>query len=132
MKKILALLLALTLVLAACGGTTTNTGTDTTDTTDTTAAEPQTIQTEVEGHNGPVKVSTTFDANGTITAVVVDEHAETDGIADPALSDVPAAIVENNSIAVDTVGGATVTSDAVIKAVEAAITEAGYNVDDYR
>lgn len=132
MKKILALLLALTLVLAACGGTTTNTGTDNTDTTDTTAAEPKTIQTEVEGHNGPVKVSTTFDSNGTITAVVVDEHAETEGITDPALDEVPAAIVENNSIAVDTVGGATVTSDAVIKAVEAAITEAGYNVDDYR
>lgn len=132
MKKILALLLVLTLVLAACGGTTTNTGTDNTDTTDTTAAEAKTIQTEVEGHNGPVKVSTTFDSTGTITAVVVDEHAETEGIADPALDEVPAAIVENNSIAVDTVGGATVTSDAVIKAVEAAITEAGYNVDDYR
>lgn len=124
MKKILALLLALTLVLAACGGSNTDEA--------TTTGEAKTIQTEVEGHNGPVKVSTTFDAEGKITAVVVDEHAESEGISDPAIADVPAAIVENNSVAVDTVGGATVTSQTIIQAVEAAITEAGYNVEDYK
>lgn len=77
----------------------------------------------VDGHNGPLEVEVVVE-DGTITEVNILDHEETEGLADSALSDVPAAIVENNSVNVDTVSGATVTSDAIIEAVEAALADA--------
>ncbi|MEY8292400.1 FMN-binding protein [Carnobacteriaceae bacterium 52-44] len=77
-----------------------------------------------EGHNGPLTVAVTMDGD-TITDVTVTEHAETEGLADPAIEEVPAAIVENNSTDVDTVSGATVTSNAIMSAVEDAVSGGG-------
>ena len=74
----------------------------------------------VEGHNGPMTVEVVVEGN-VITSVVVLEHEETDGLADPALEDVPAAIIARNGTDVDVVSSATVTSEAVIKAVEKAL-----------
>ena len=82
--------------------------------------ETQTV--EVEGHNGPITVEVTLDGD-TITAVNVTEHNETEGLSDPAIADVPAAIVEANSTDVDTVSGATVTSAAIIEAVNQVLAE---------
>ena len=50
----------------------------------------------------------------------------------PALEKMPAAILEAQSLAVDTVSGATRTSEGILKAVEAALTEAGANVEDFK
>ena len=77
-----------------------------------------------EGHNGPLTVAVTMDGD-TITDVVVTEHSETEGLADPAISDVPAAIVETNSADVDTVSGATITSNAIMDAVKDALNNNG-------
>lgn len=73
-------------------------------------------QVTVDGHNDPLTVEVAL-TDGTISSVEVTEHSETEGLADPALTDVSAAIVENNSTEVDTVSGATVTSEAIIEAV---------------
>ena len=83
---------------------------------------------EVEGHNGPMTVEVNIDGD-TITRVEVVEHEETDGLADPALEDVPAAIVAANSANVDVVSGATITSDAIKEAVEIAQSQHGGNVN---
>lgn len=80
-----------------------------------------------EGHNGPLTVAVTMDGD-TITDVVVTDHTETEGLADPAISDVPAAIVETNSADVDTVSGATITSNAIMDAVKDALNNNGGNV----
>ncbi len=77
----------------------------------------------VEGHNGPLEVEVTVEG-GSIADVVVTEHEETEGLADPALEEVPAAIVENDSTDVETVSGATVTSEAIMDGVEAALADA--------
>lgn len=82
--------------------------------------EDGTYTATVDGHNGPLTVDVTIEA-GAITDVTVVEHEESTGIADPALEDVPAAIVEANGTDVDTVSGATVTSEAIIQAVNAAL-----------
>lgn len=74
-------------------------------------------QVTVDGHNGPLTVVAAVE-DGTITSVEVTEHEETDGLADPALADVPAAIVDANSTDVDVVSSATVTSEAIIEAVD--------------
>ena len=76
-----------------------------------------------DGKNGPVTVEVTV-SDTAITEVKVTEHQETEGIADPAIADVPAAIVEKNSTDVDGSTGATITSDAIKAAVDAALESA--------
>ena len=61
--------------------------------------------------------------------VEVTEHKESAGISDAAIADIPASIVESQSLNVDTVSGATHTSDAILDAVKAALTEAGADVE---
>lgn len=126
MKKILSLLVALALVLTACGGsdegTTTSEPAESAATTEsTTAAEPEVLTGEAEGHNGVVKVEVTVEGD-TITDVQVVEHEETEGISDPAIETIPQQIVENNGTdGVEAVSGASVTSNAIIEAVNNAL-----------
>ena len=132
MKRTLSLLLAFVMVLglAACGG---NTAQETT-TAATAASEeagiytPGTYTGTAAGKNGDVKVEVTFSANA-IDSVKVVEHSETAGISDGAIENIPAAIVENQSLAVDTVSGATITSDAILNAVADAVAQAGGDVE---
>ena len=87
-----------------------------------------TYTAEAAGNNAPVKVSVTVSEDA-ITAVEVVEHAETAGLSDKPISDIPAAIVAHQSLAVDTISGATNTSVAILAAVEAAIAQAGGDVE---
>lgn len=82
---------------------------------------------EAAGNNGPVKVSVTVTADA-ITEIAVTEHAETAGLSDAPIKNIPAKIVEYQSLAVDTISGATNTSKAILTAVEAAIAQAGGDV----
>lgn len=81
-----------------------------------------------EGKNGDVTVEVVY-ADGKIESVTVTEQQETEGIADPALEQIPAAIVEAQTPNVDTVSGATITSEAIINATKAALESAGVDVD---
>ena len=72
------------------------------------------------GMGGDVKVAVTVEG-GKITDVTVTEQNETPGISDPALAQIPGAIVEANSTDVEAVSGATVTSTAIKNAVAAAL-----------
>ena len=132
MKRTLSLLLAFVMVLglAACGG---NTAQETTAAATAASEEagiytPGTYTGTAAGKNGDVKVEVTFSANA-IDSVKVVEHSETAGISDGAIENSPAAIVENQSLAVDTVSGATITSDAILKAVADAVAQAGGDVE---
>ncbi len=89
----------------------------------TMSAFAQTYTGEAEGFGGPVKVTVTLE-NGKIVKVVAVGESETDGIGTPALTDIPARIVEKGSADVDVLAGATYTSEAVIKAVKAALASA--------
>lgn len=73
-----------------------------------------------EGLFGPIKVSVTVQG-GKIAEVKVLEHGETDGMADPAISGVPKAIVEKQDPDVDAVSGATFTSKGIVEAVKNAL-----------
>ncbi|HWR24386.1 MAG TPA: FAD-dependent oxidoreductase, partial [Feifaniaceae bacterium] len=85
---------------------------------------PGTYTGKGTGMNGDVVVSVTFDKDA-ITSVEVTEHAETEGISDPAIANLPAAILAAQSTQVDAVSGATMTSNGIIAAVNDAITQAG-------
>ncbi len=81
-----------------------------------------------KGNNGDVTV--TVEVSGDkILSVTVTEHSETPGVADPALETIPKAIVENQSLAVDAVTGATNTSNAILQAAEAALAQAGADIE---
>ena len=83
------------------------------------------------GKNGDVHVSVTIEA-GKITSITLGAHQETPGIHEPAAEKIPQAIIANQSIAVDAVAGATMTSDAIKEAVAKALVLAGLNPEDYK
>ena len=111
-KKVFALLLALMLVVS----------------TGAMAMTAGTYEAEAQGMMGMVKVAVTVSENAIESVEVVSQN-ETAGLADPAIANVPAAIVEKQSLAVDTASGATVTSKAILAAAEAALTAAGADVE---
>ena len=71
-----------------------------------------------------MKMKVTFSGEK-ITNVEILEHSETDGIADEALVEIPKRIVDQQSLSVDVISGATITSEGIIEGVKKAITEAG-------
>ncbi|HSL86489.1 MAG TPA: FMN-binding protein [Bacteroidales bacterium] len=76
---------------------------------------------EAEGHNGPIRVTVTV-ADGVVSDVTVDEHAETDGIWEEAENTViPGIIGETSADDADVASGATVSSDAIKEAVNNAL-----------
>lgn len=83
-----------------------------------------------EGRNGDIVVSVTLDDEGKMTNIEVTEEQETEGVGTPAY-DLIEQMVEGNTVNVDTVAGATITSEGLIEAVKNALTEAGKNPDDY-
>ena len=76
------------------------------------------------GKNGDVTVQVTF-TDDAIESVEVTEHSETAGICETPIERIPAQIVEYQSLAVDTVTGATMTSQAILDAVTDCVTQAG-------
>lgn len=81
-----------------------------------------TYTASADGKNGPVKVEVVFSENK-IDSVTVKEHKETAGLSDPAIKDIPAKIVELQSLDVDVVTGATLTSQAIKYAVADAVKQ---------
>lgn len=79
------------------------------------------------GWAGPITVEVTY-ADGVIYSVELIEHVDTFGIVDPAFEIVTRRIIENQSLAVDQVTGATVSSFGITLAITNALTEAGADV----
>ena len=112
MKKLLSVILAaaMLLAMAACPAL--------------ADGDRVTAQGTGQGIDGDVVVEVEADA-GTIYSVTVLQQNETPGIGSVAVEELPGAIVEANSILVDSISGATVTSNAIKDAVRQALTEAG-------
>ncbi len=108
MKKVFAFLLAALLLCGtACAATYT----------------PGDYTVTVDGHNGTVTLTVTT-TDSAIAAIKVVEHAETAKLGDVAMDKVIADIIAANSVEVDAVAGATISSEAVKKAVAEALVRA--------
>lgn len=142
MKKMAAILLCLTLLLSGCSGN--KSGDVTTAAPETTTSEaasegaagqgaytPGTYTASAQGNNGPVELSVTFSEDA-ITEITIGKHGETAGISDAAFEKVPTAIVQYQSLGVDTVSGATYTSQAILDAVADCVTQAGGDAEALR
>lgn len=88
------------------------------------ALTPGTYQATRHGHHSNVTVETVVTEDA-ISSVNVIENGDSYGISDLAISTVAPAIVEHQSVSVDTVTGATMTSRAILSAVEDCLTQAG-------
>lgn len=112
MKKILAIAMVFVMVLtfAACGS----------------KYKEGTYEGEGKGYSPDenIKVNVTVDADGKVSEVKVVSHSETDEIGGTALESLTKAAVEKNGANVDTITGATVTTDGFKAAVKQALEKA--------
>ena len=76
-----------------------------------------------EGVHGQVELSVEINGGKIAKINVVSQH-ETAGVSDAAFEQVPASIIEKQSTEVETVAGASVSSKAIITAVEEALSKA--------
>ena len=116
MKKIAAIILAGGLLLANVGGLAGS----------VIFTNPGTYSATAVGRNGDVTVTATF-SDTAITDIEVS-HSETQSIGDAAIDQLTAAVLENQSLDLDAVSGATISSDAFKKALEDCVERAGGDV----
>ena len=84
-----------------------------------------------KGMGGDVTVTLTL-TDGKITGCTAEGADETPGIGTMALEQLPTAIAESGSIAVDGVSTATITSNAIKEAAAAALTAAGLDPENFK
>ena len=121
-KNILAsLLLAGAMFLTACGGSASSTS---------AAGGVSGSFTGTAKGMGEVSVTLTLTDN-VITDCTAKGDEETPGIGSVVIEQFPGEVVEGNTINLDSISGATITSNAFVEAAKAALTEAGLNPDDY-
>ena len=73
------------------------------------------------GHGGNIYVEVVIDNNGQIASITITDHSETQGFLDMVKMQVIGDIISTQSTDVDTFTGATLSSEAVIRAVEDAL-----------
>ena len=132
MKKLTALLLALTMILSVSSVVTAEGKTHMT---------PGTYEASAQGQNDFVKVAVTVSENEILKVEIVS-HQETPGIGAPLTEEglegdtpiavLPQRIVDAQSYGVDAVAGATITSWAIKNAVRDALKAAGANDADWK
>lgn len=96
-----------------------------------TSMKPGSYEVSIFGHNATILMKVTMEEHR-IAGIEVLQQAETQGIGDTAFTTLIPAIVEGQSLNVDMVTGATVTSTAIISGVTEAIRMAGGNPDDFQ
>lgn len=84
-----------------------------------------------KGYGGYVHVTVVLDEGGKILDVIMGRHGESEDYGDLAIDVIPAKIVETQSLGLDAVTGATITSEAILQAAANALTEAGLDPADY-
>ncbi|MBM7642634.1 flavocytochrome c [Streptococcus loxodontisalivarius] len=93
--------------------------------------EPGTYQVTTEGHNGKLPMEVTL-SEQRIEKIDIDSSGETSGISDIVFTRVPAEIIEGQTLNVDAISGASVTSNGVLDGVARAVKLAGANPDVLR
>ncbi len=87
-----------------------------------------TYEATVAGHNGDMTVEVVV-SDSEILEVNILDHMESPSISDAAIERIPVAIVDEQSLAVDTISGATVSSKAIINGATEALKLAGADIE---
>lgn len=115
----------------ACDGSNTNNAVNSpkeeiassSNTQTTLSFEPGTYKGTGQGKNGPIEVEVEF-SKTEILSINVLSQTETEGIGDGPLSSVPKQVIENQTLAIDAVSGATSTANGLIEAIEDCVEQA--------
>lgn len=140
-KKLISVFLVVAMLfsLAACA-TTDNTAKENEEPSKTEEETPKTgkgnltpgtYSGEFQGLGGKVKVNVTVDENE-IKDIEVLENYETPGVGTVPIEQIPKEIIERQTLAVDTITGATLTSNAILASVENCLKQAGADIAAYK
>ncbi|ETT63234.1 NADH:flavin oxidoreductase/NADH oxidase family protein [Paenibacillus sp. FSL R7-277] len=124
LKKMLSVMLLVSLVILSVAGCSGTKNEDSSKDAGGITYKAGTYTGSADGKNGAVQVEVTFSEHA-IDAVKVVNFKETEGVSDASVTKIPKAIVDNQSLKIDAVSGATVTSDAILAAVADCVTQAG-------
>lgn len=80
---------------------------------------------QIDGYLGPMEIEV-LSEDQRITAIQILSHADTPEIADPALADFIAQILENQTLQIDAVNGATQSCEALRKGIERLLKRQGF------
>lgn len=89
-----------------------------------------TYTSTADGYNGEITAEVTF-TDGSISKIEVIDENEPKTWADSALEKIPDRILNEQSVNVDVVTGATVTSNAIMSALKDAVEQAGGNINEW-
>lgn len=83
------------------------------------------------GKNGPIEVEVVF-SQDKIESVKVNSQNETEGISDGVFEIIPQMIVDQQSLAIDAISGASLSSEAILLAVEDCVKQAGGDIESLK
>lgn len=113
MKKLLVVIMSLAIVLViGCSKASLKDGT---------------MEINVTGHNAPIDITMTIEGGKLIN--IETEHLETIGIGNVALEMLSAEIIEKQTVGIDAITGATITSWALLSGVEKALEQNGADME---
>lgn len=84
-----------------------------------------------EGKEGQIQVEVTF-SDTEMTEIKVVSQSETEGLGDEAIESIRAKVLEGQTLDVDAISGATLSSDGILAAIEDAVKQAGGDVEALR
>lgn len=133
LKKLITVLMVVVMAVSMLAGCSAAAQATTTSATTTTAPKFKagTYEGEGEGIHGKIRVAVTVDAEK-ILAIEVLEHHESAGISDLPVVQLPEDVLAAQSLGVDTIAGASYTSNGVLDAIAMALQAAGGNLEDLR
>lgn len=92
---------------------------------------PGTYNGEFQGLGGKLKVEVTVDENN-ITDIKVLDNYETPGVGTVVIDNFPKEIIDRQTLSIDAIAGATLTSNAILASVEDCLKQAGAQIDAYK
>lgn len=126
-KKIISLILALSMIFSLAACSTKNGEQPDNEAKVDAIFTPGTYEGEAEGFHGAIKASVTV-TETEITDITVT-HTETPGLGDKAVDKIVMEVKENTSLNVPMVSGATYSSKGILAAITAALEKAGADIE---
>src|SRR5699024_7702966 len=88
-------------------------------------------EAETVGMGGKILTNVVFDEDN-IKEIEVVHHYETPNVGTVVIEKIPNEIIERQTLSVDVVTGATLTSNAILKSVEDCLSQSGADIDAYK